>query len=130
MEGLTDKQIKGIDLAVKAVRKKYPFITEWGEYDEWKNYQVNIYVDIKIDPQLLADYVKGEVSNDIPRKIYYLQDLLEWETYNWDELKELQEKIEEDLEMAYEYLPDEYKVDYELIVNKYFKTLGRGAYYI
>jgi hypothetical protein len=130
MEGLTDKQIKGIDLAVKSVRKKYPFIIGWGEYDEWKNYQVTIYVDIKIDPQLLADYVKGEVSNDIPRNIFYLQDLLEWETYDWDELKELQEKIEEDLEMAYEYLPDEYKVDYELIVNKYFKTLGRGAYYI
>jgi hypothetical protein len=130
MEGLTDKQIKGIDLAVKAVRKKYPFITEWGEYDKWEDYSVRLYVNLKVDPQLLADYVKGEVSNDIPRNIFYLQDLLEWETYNWDELKELQEKIEEDLEMAYEYLPDEYKVDYELIVNKYFKTLGRGAYYI
>jgi hypothetical protein len=130
MEGLTDKQIKGIDLAVKAVRKKYPFITEWGEYGDWENYRVRLYVNLKVDPQLLADYVKGEVSNDIPRNIFYLQDLLEWETYNWDELKELQEKIEEDLEMAYEYLPDEYKVDYELIVNKYFKTLGRGAYYI
>jgi hypothetical protein len=130
MEGLTDKQIKGIDLAVKAVRKKYPFITEWGEYGDWENYRVRLYVNLKVDPQLLADYVKGEVSNDIPRNIFYLQDLLEWETYDWDELKELQEKIEEDLEMAYEYLPDEYKVDYELIVNKYFKTLGRGAYYI
>jgi hypothetical protein len=130
MEGLTDKQIKGIDLAVKAVRKKYPFITEWGEYDKWEDYSVRLYVNLKVDPQLLADYVKGEVSNDIPRNIFYLQDLLEWETYDWDELKELQEKIEEDLEMAYEYLPNEYKVDYELIVNKYFKTLGRGAYYI
>jgi hypothetical protein len=130
MKGLTDKQIKGIDLAVKALRKKYPFITEWGEYDKWEDYSVRLYVNLKVDPQLLADYVKGEVSNDIPRNIFYLQDLLEWGTYDWDELKELQEKIEEDLEMAYEYLPDEYKVDYELIVNKYFKTLGRGAYYI
>jgi len=130
MEGLTDKQIRGIDLSIRALKKKYPFITGWGEYEKWKDYNVTLFVDIQIDPQLLADYVKGKVSNDLPNKIYFLQDLLEWETYDWDELKELQEKIEEDLEMAYEYLPNEYKVDYELIVNKYFKTLGRGAYYI
>ena len=128
MEGLTDKQIRGIDLAVKALRKKYPFITGWGEYDKWEDYNVNLFVDIQIDPQLLADYVKGEVSNDLPNNIYFLQDLLEWGTFNWDEIGELQTKIENDLQLSYEYLPDEYRVEYELMGNVYHKTLGRGKF--
>jgi hypothetical protein len=130
MEGLTDKQIRGIDLAVKALRKKYPFITGWGEYHWWEDYRVNLFIDMKIDPQLLAEYMKSEVSNYFPNNIYFLQDLLEWKTFDWDKVKELQENIEYDLQSAYEYLPDEYKVDYELMGTTYYKTLGRGKFSI
>lgn len=128
MEGLTDKQIRGIDLAVKALRKKYPFITGWGEYDKWEDYNVNLFVDIQIDPQLLADYVKGEVSNNLPNNIYFLQDLLEWGTFNWDEIKDLQTNFENDLQLSYKYLPEEYRVEYELMGNVYHKSLGRGRF--
>lgn len=130
MKGLTDKQIRGVDLAVKSLRKKYPFITGWGEYDKWEDYNVNLFVDIKIDPQLLAEYMKSKVSNDFPNNIYFLQDLLEWNTFDWDEVGELQTKIENDLQLSYEYLPDEYRVEYELMGSTYHKTLGRGKFSI
>ena len=132
MEGLDKLQIKGIDLAVKTLSKKYPFITGWGEYDKWEDFNVRLFINIKISPKLLAEYVNGEPEKVLPSsgESIYLQDFLEYRTFDWEQVKDLNNNIQEDLEKAYEFLPDMYKLKYELFSSSYDKILGVGNYSI
>ena len=132
MEGLDKLQIKGIDLAVKTLSKKYPFITGWGEYDKWEDFNVRLFVNIKISPKLLAEYVNGKPEKVLPSsgESIYLQDFLEFKTFDWDEVTNLNDDIQEYLEMAYEFLPNDYKVKYEMFGSSYDKIVGVGNYSI
>lgn len=132
MEGLDKIQIKGIDLAVKSLSKKYPFITGWREYDKWEDFNIRLFVNIKISPKLLAEYVNGKPEKVLPSsgESIYLQDFLEFKTFDWEQVTNLNDDIQEYLEMAYEFLPNDYKVKYEMFGSSYDKILGVGNYSI
>ena len=44
-----DKISKGIDIAVKMLKKYYPFIVGWEYSNEPEKYKFQIYIDLEID---------------------------------------------------------------------------------
>jgi hypothetical protein len=53
---LTDKQIRGIDLVVKSVSKKYPFILGWEFTETWKKYHYHLYINLYVDWKLISEF--------------------------------------------------------------------------
>lgn len=53
---LTDKQIRGIDLVVKSISKKYPFILGWEFTETWKKYHYHLYINLYVDWKLISEF--------------------------------------------------------------------------
>lgn len=48
-ENFNDNQIKGIDLTIKAITKKYPFIKGWKFIDNYQKWKSSLYLNIIVD---------------------------------------------------------------------------------
>lgn len=53
----TDKQIRGIDLTIKALSKKFPFIEGWEFTEDFIKYDVSLYINLYVDLDELKEYV-------------------------------------------------------------------------
>lgn len=53
---LTPNEIRGIDLIVKALKKKYNFITEWNVEDDYMEYNNTLFINLSIDGEKVSDY--------------------------------------------------------------------------
>lgn len=125
---ITPIKRKGIEMAVKGLHKKYPFIIGYKD-DTTDQYQSAHYVDLIIDLQKLSDYMdtpinpywSNELINDPSfQKVYALWTYLKFPNevnYGDDITKHpgylLQNDVKETLETVYEYLPEEYKLYYQ-----------------
>lgn len=63
---LTDKQIRGIDLVVKSISKKYPFILGWEFTETWKKYHYHLYINLYVDWKLISEFYNQ------PLRDYYI----------------------------------------------------------
>ena len=61
----TEKQIKGIDLAVRATKKVFPFIKGWEFTPDWEKYSTVIYIN------LIVDFVELGKTMDMEVKSYF-----------------------------------------------------------
>jgi len=52
----TDKQKRGIDLVVKSVAKKYPFIKGWEFTKNFKDYTAHLYINLIVDFDEVAKF--------------------------------------------------------------------------
>ena len=43
-EDLTKKQLRGVDLAIKALSKKFPFVEGWEFSDDYQKYNSNLFI--------------------------------------------------------------------------------------
>ena len=55
-EDITKKQLKGIDLSVKAVSKRFPFVESWKFTDDYQKYSSNLYIDLIVDYKKIGEY--------------------------------------------------------------------------
>jgi hypothetical protein len=63
-ENITKKEFKGIELVVKALKKKYPFITGFNIFPDYENkYRYTLFVDLKINFEELSKYSGFELSD-------------------------------------------------------------------
>lgn len=124
---ITPIKRKGIDMAVKGLKKPYPFIL--GYQDETTtNFRASHYIDLIIDNDKLGEYMGVKVNpywepyvKDRPEaeKIYTMWSYLLFP--NEDTFGDitnhpgyiLSEEIKDDLQIIYENLPDEYRLFYE-----------------
>ena len=67
----TDKQIKGIDLCVKAVAKKYKFIKGWQLTENYEQYNSILYINMFVDWLEVADELDVKVN---PFYLNYYED--------------------------------------------------------
>jgi hypothetical protein len=125
---LTKEQVKGVDLIVKTIKKVYPFVKEWKLTDNWAKYSTTLYLDLVIDLTKFSQYLNKEIEP------YYLKKLENGETVRsaalmaafdwgmsgteeWEETGkmsgELTKKIKNDLNQAYEYIPDGMKMTWD-----------------
>jgi len=121
----SEKQIKGIDLAVRATKKVFPFIKGWEFTPTWENYKTVIYIN------LIVDFVELGKTMDMEVKSYFFYKFkiygefttsailapFEWGEYEskqWQDMSEasssLGQKIRGSLKQSYEFIPDEMSI--------------------
>ncbi len=126
---ITEKQIRGIDLSVKATKKAFPFIKGWEFTPDWERYTTVIYINLYIDFIALGKFLNMEVRE------YWLDryesgeefvtgallspfDWGDYGTDNWDKIAEishnLRQKINGTLTKAYEFIPDDMSIFYNV----------------
>lgn len=66
---LTKEQIKGIDLSVKSVSKKFSFVKGWEFSEDYDKYVSHLYINILIDIFEVAELLKYQVKD------YYINNL-------------------------------------------------------
>jgi chromosome condensin MukBEF complex kleisin-like MukF subunit len=77
---LTPNEIRGINLIVKALQKKYNFITGWNVEDDYMKYDNTLFISLDIDMDKVSDYYGFRVRPTIKR----LMDDREPEWYGRD----------------------------------------------
>lgn len=55
------KQIKGIDITIKSVSKKYPFVKGWRFDEGFMNYDSIIYIDLFVDYNKVAEFYNDKI---------------------------------------------------------------------
>ena len=68
---MTLEKIKGIDIVVKSISKKYPFIKGWNLNDEWETWETLIAIDFLVDFNEFRKYVGDDKSKRYSYKIIY-----------------------------------------------------------
>jgi hypothetical protein len=53
---LTPNEIRGIDLIVKSLKKKYNFITGWKVEDDYTKYNNTLFINLEVDIEKVSDY--------------------------------------------------------------------------
>lgn len=113
-DDINKKQLRGIELVVKALRKSYPFIKGWDLYKE--TYTSVIFLSLTINIRELTEYVKGTLDpywaerlKTKPMDVYSLGTTISDIPVENDVIK-LRNDIEEKGRTLYESLPDELAV--------------------
>jgi hypothetical protein len=122
---ISEKQIKGIDLAVRATKKVFPFIKGWEFTPDWEKYSTVIYIN------LIVDFVELGKTMDMEVKSYFFYKFkiygefttsailapFEWGEYESEQWKDMSQaslslakKIRGTLKQAYEFIPDEMSI--------------------
>lgn len=115
---INKKQIKGIDLVVKALSKSYPFIKGWNFYKE--TYSSIIFLSLTIDIKELTEYVKGRLDpywaerlKEKPESVYSL-GLIISDVPVENDVRKLRDNIENKAVKLYQSLPDELAIYNEM----------------
>jgi hypothetical protein len=126
---ITPIKRKGIDMVVKGLRKKFPFIKGYEDDDSVDKYESSHYIDLIIDLNKLSDYMdvpvnpfwKVHASDPQYQKVYAIWSYLNfpppYNNTNSDNIQShpgyiLSEELKQTLNDIYSYLPDEYKLQY------------------
>ena len=139
MDKLTKDQTKGIDLIVKAVMKKHPFIKGGEVSDDYKKFEAILFIDLNIDWFQLAEE-NGHKLYDLWVRDYEMNgpSVLSTSTLSGfihrdetdyatpDDIFQLYydliSQINKELNQMYDFLPDNMKVEYESFGYSYKKS--------
>jgi hypothetical protein len=124
---ITPIKRRGIEIVVKRLHRKFPFILGYKDDESVDQYKSAHYIDLLIDLDGLANYMGVEVnpywSNEISKdpkyqKVYAIWSYLKFPNEVDKDIKNhpgyiLGSKITSLIESLYEYLPEKYKLYYE-----------------
>ena len=122
---LNDIQIKGIDMVIRAIMKKYKFIKGWELYVDHEQYDAIIFINVNMDFQEFADtykyYTEPSMYKFIKRtastpatymgrdKKDYNSMYSERDKSVYQEIKLIKDDIESTTKELYKNLPEEFK---------------------
>lgn len=123
----TSIKYRGIDLAVKSVKKKYTFIKDWKLNETYLNYKNVLFLDFEIDWIKLSEYSGYPVNHTYLKRIkststlgifYNLKeenpiDVGVAEDEKFDYFYELKKSINDMLQLMYKSLPDKMVIKWE-----------------
>lgn len=147
MDKLTKDQTKGIDLIVKAVMKKHPFIKGGEISDDYEKFEAILYIDLNVDLFQLAEE-NGHKLYDLWVRDYEMNgpSVLSTSTLSGfiyrDETDyatpddifqlyyDLSNQIKDELNQMYDFLPDNMKVEYNTFLKnkKSYVSVYVGQY--
>ena len=139
---LTKYQKKGIDIVIKSVNKKYPFIKGWDFYPKWKNYTANLYIDLYVDFKGISEfynipihpyYIDYTDSIDVSfgkhlSLFSHLRPIKSDFISMHKESKVIQDKIESMMNDLMGSLPEEFRVFYTFNSDEYSSHLSIGEF--
>jgi len=125
MEQLTKKQYRALDIMMKSVSKRYPFIIGWKPSDDFLKYDTMLNLNIIVDYNKLADFFNAETR---PYWLNVIKDEGSVQSYslgglfNYDDnpqIKDLSydtsDNIERILSDINEQLPDDIRITYPFL---------------
>ena len=123
MEQLNKKQLRAIDMMIKAIGRKYPFIIGWEPSEDFLKYDTMLNIDFKVDYDKLAKFFNAETDETWKRIIgdeggsyptYSLGGPFNYDKY--PHIKDLSfdttENIERILSDINEELPEDIRITY------------------
>ena len=122
MEQLTKKQLRALDMMIKSLSKRYPFIIGWKPSEDFLLYDTMLNIDFKVDYDKLAKFFNADkedswkriIENEGPYPMYSLGGPFDYDKY--PHIKDLSydtsENIERILTTINEELPDDMKITY------------------
>ena len=125
MEQLTKKQYRALDIMIKSLSKRYPFIIGWKPSEDFLKYDTMLNIDFMVDYKKLADFFNADTDNSWKKiiddeggsyptyslggpfnydKFPHIKDL----SYNTSEnieriLTDINEELPEDIRITYPY---------------------------
>ena len=69
MEQLTKKQLRALDMMIKSISKRYPFIIGWEPSEDFLQYDTMLNIDFKVDYDKLAKFFNTETDETWKRII-------------------------------------------------------------
>jgi hypothetical protein len=118
---MSEIQVKGVNMVIKALMKRYEFIKGWELTDEHENYENILFINIIMDYQEFADnhkyyferlkYSKIKSYGIVPY-VERTKGVTDNELKN--EVIQVRTDIEDSINIFYDSLPDEYKVFWRL----------------
>jgi hypothetical protein len=124
MEQLTKKQERALDKMIKAVSRRFPFITGWKPSVDFLAYDTMLNIDFIIDYEKLAKFFNADTDNSWKRiiqdeggsyPIYSLGGPFNYEKF--PHIKDLSfdtsENIERILNAVNEELPEDIRITYQ-----------------
>ena len=123
MEQLTKKQLRALDLMIKSVSKRYPFIIGWKPSEDFLTYDTMLNIDFMVDYEKLAKFFNTETDSTWKKIIQDEGGSYSAYTlggpFNYDDnphIKDLSydtsDKIERILSDMNEQLPDDMMITY------------------
>jgi hypothetical protein len=124
---ISEKQIKGIDLSVRATKKVFSFIKGWEFAPDWEKYSTVIYINLYIDFIELGKFLNMEVREYWLERVESGEKIVsgailspfDWGDYgtdDWEKIAEISHKlrlkINDTLSKAYEFIPDDMSIFY------------------
>lgn len=122
MEQLTKKQERALDKMIKAIMRKFPFITGWKPSNDFLNYETMLNIDFIVDVDKLGEFFKTEpepyyrrvIDRDGPYEVYSLGSPFYYDKN--PHIKDLSydttEKIERLLTDMNQELPEGFQITY------------------
>lgn len=123
MEQLTKKQLRALDMMIKSISKRYPFIIGWEPSEDFLLYDTMLNIDFKVDYDKLAKFFNADpdetwkriIENEGPYPTYSLGGPFDYDKY--PHIKDLSfnttESMERILTTINEELPDDMKITYQ-----------------
>lgn len=122
MEQLTKKQLRALDMMIKSISKRYPFIIGWKPSEDFLEYDTMLNIDFMIDYDKLAKFFNAEtdetwkriIENEGPYSMYSLGGPFSYDKF--PHIKDLSydtsAKIEELLTAMNHELPEGFSITY------------------
>ena len=122
MEQLTKKQLRALDMMIKSLSKRYPFIIGWKPSEDFLLYDTMLNIDFMVDYDKLAKFFNAEtdetwkriIENEGPYSMYSLGGPFDYDKF--PHVKDLSfnttESMERILTTINEELPDDMKITY------------------
>jgi len=120
---LTPNEIRGVDLIVKSLKKKYKFIQGWEPVDDYTKYPNTLFIHLLIDYDMVSDYfgirirpsIKLQLNDKDPewwgREIYSLTAFLE-EPEGYNAGYDIKKQMNRLIETLYKQLPPQLQRTY------------------
>jgi hypothetical protein len=115
---ITKDQIEGINLTIKSVSKKYPFIKGWKFTDDYERWKSTLYIILKVDFDVLSeiyglefkDYYKNNHKNTFSGTLlsFFKNNKKDVELSNLS--YDIKMEINKTITRHYNYLPEDMKI--------------------
>lgn len=139
-----EKQIRGIDMTIKSIARRFPFIKGWELTKDYTAFKAHVYINLLVDFDEMADFYnteihpiwlksKNTVQTSVPFTIFTLNPMNH--DYNSSEYKEFFEKsyeegkkIKESINTIYSNLPEEFRIRYPWYDKFTDKIINENCY--
>lgn len=133
MSKFTREVTLGINITVKSLSKKYPFIIGWEFDSDIEKYEYSTFINLIIDKQKVSEYYDRELVERTYNEVSVFSSIFskydpfeqkdDWQR-EFDFFYKEKQELENDLNRFYEYVPEGYKIlsPYKVPVN--IKIIG------